>query len=154
VLRIALARDRPCGLPWTPETSAAPGVRKSGQAQGLPLARRAAREPALAGGCATRTPGNKVNWRSINKEGGKNYTNPGLGTGPVTSSQQSHLAKLRHTEPGVHETRDAPLRACSRVLLAGSNLALSLRSQVGGGGGYCLLMVVRGHLGDTSATSS
>ena len=32
---------------------------------------------------------------------------PGL-PGPVTSSQQSHLAKLRHTEPGVHETRDAP----------------------------------------------
>jgi len=28
--------------------------------------------------------------------------------GPVTSSQQSHLAKLRHTKPGVHETRDAP----------------------------------------------
>ena len=27
--------------------------------------------------------------------------------GPVASSQQSHLAKLRHTEPGVHETRDA-----------------------------------------------
>ena len=62
---------QPCGLPWTPETSAAPGVRKSGQAQGLPLARRTAREPAVAGGCATRTPGNKVNWRSINKEGGK-----------------------------------------------------------------------------------
>ena len=62
---------QPCGLPWTPETSAAPGVRKSGQAQGLPLARSAAREPAVAGGCATRTPGNKVNWRSINKEGGK-----------------------------------------------------------------------------------
>ena len=69
--------------------------------------RRAARGPAVAGGCATRTPGNKVNWRSINKEE-ENYTNPGLGTGPVTSSQQSHLAKLRHTEPGVHETRDAP----------------------------------------------
>ena len=29
--------------------------------------------------------------------------------GPVASSQQSHLAKLRHTEPGVHGTRDAPL---------------------------------------------
>jgi len=26
----------------------------------------------------------------------------------VTSSQQSHLAKLRHTKPGVHEIRDAP----------------------------------------------
>ncbi|HEX3139459.1 MAG TPA: hypothetical protein VHQ87_05360, partial [Rhizobacter sp.] len=38
----------------------------------------------------------------------ENYTIPGPGTGPVTSSQQSHLAKLRHTEPGVHETRDAP----------------------------------------------
>jgi hypothetical protein len=31
-------------------------------------------------------------------------------------SQQSHLAKLRQTEPGVHETRDAP------------NLELTLRS--------------------------
>jgi hypothetical protein len=38
----------------------------------------------------------------------KNYTNPGRAPGQVTSSQQSHLAKLRHTKPGVHETRDAP----------------------------------------------
>jgi|SRR5580704_1720641 hypothetical protein len=45
------------------------------------------------------------------------------------------------------------LRAYSRVLLAGSNLALSLRSQVGGGGDCWLLMVVRGHLGDMPAAS-
>jgi len=29
-----------------------------------------------------------------------------------TVSQQSHLAKLRHIEPGVHETRDAPPGSC------------------------------------------
>ena len=100
---------QPCGLPWTPETSAAPGVRNSGQAQGLPLARRAARRPAVAGGCGTRTPGNKVNWRSINRRRGKITQIQARAQGPVTSSQQSHLAKLRHTEPGVHETRDAPV---------------------------------------------
>jgi LuxR family transcriptional regulator, maltose regulon positive regulatory protein len=33
---------------------------------------------------------------------------PDTGSSPVASSQQSHLAKLRHTEPGVHGTRDAP----------------------------------------------
>src|SRR5271165_6372198 len=32
------------------------------------------------------------------------------GYGPVARSQQSRLAKLRHTEPGVHETQDAQVR--------------------------------------------
>ena len=107
---------------WPPATLdpgdlGGPWVRKSGQARACPWpgARRAG--PAVADDCGTRTPGNKMNWRSINKEGG-NYTNPGPGTGPVTSSQQSHLAKLRHTELGVHETRDAPKswRACAKYL--------------------------------------
>ena len=35
---------QPCGLPWTPETTAAPGARKSGQARPAP-ALRAARKP-------------------------------------------------------------------------------------------------------------
>jgi hypothetical protein len=33
---------QPCGLPWTPETTAAPGSRKSGQAQACPRAARGA----------------------------------------------------------------------------------------------------------------
>jgi hypothetical protein len=39
---------QPCGLPWTPETTAAPGARKSGQAQACP-ATRAARKPRDGG---------------------------------------------------------------------------------------------------------
>ena len=46
VLRIALARDSPGGLPWTPETSAALGSRKSGQAQGLPGQARGRQSPS------------------------------------------------------------------------------------------------------------
>ena len=135
------------GGPWEQEERAGPGLPRPG-------ARRAS--SAVAGGCGTRKPGNKVNWRSINRrrrkitQWGIHLTGatqisdapgqPGRrafslrdqrerrpqrwGTpvkwiaqitqiqawapGPVTSSQQSHLAKLRHTEPGVHETRDAP----------------------------------------------
>ena len=40
---------QPCGLPWTPETTAAPGARKSGQAQACPRAARGAQTPAVAG---------------------------------------------------------------------------------------------------------
>ena len=40
---------QPCGLPWTPETAAAPGARKSGQAQACPRAARGAHNPAVAG---------------------------------------------------------------------------------------------------------
>jgi hypothetical protein len=36
---------QPCGLPWTPETTAAPGARKSGQAQACPRAARGAQTP-------------------------------------------------------------------------------------------------------------
>jgi hypothetical protein len=88
------------GGPWEQEERAGP--------EGLPRpgARRAS--PAVAGGCGTRTPGNKVNWRSINRRRRKITQIQARAQGPVTSSQQSHLAKLRHTEPGVHETRDAP----------------------------------------------
>ena len=39
---------QPCGLPLTPETTAAPGARKSGQAQACP-ALRAARKPRGGG---------------------------------------------------------------------------------------------------------
>ena len=39
---------QPCGLPWTPETTAAPGSRNSGQAQACP-ATRAARRPRRHG---------------------------------------------------------------------------------------------------------
>ena len=39
---------RPCGRSWTPETTAAPGARKSGQAQACP-ALRAARKPRRGG---------------------------------------------------------------------------------------------------------
>ena len=37
------------GAPWTPETAAAPGARKSGQAQACPRAARGAHNPAVAG---------------------------------------------------------------------------------------------------------
>jgi hypothetical protein len=44
-----------------------------------------------------------------NQKKKENHTNPGPSSqARLTSSQQSHLAKLRHAEPGVHETWDAP----------------------------------------------
>jgi hypothetical protein len=46
---------QPCGLPLTPETTAAPGTRKSGQARPAPPA-RAASKPAVARVCKHRTP--------------------------------------------------------------------------------------------------
>ena len=49
-----------------------------------------------------------MNWRSIVGRGSEITQIQVRAQGPVASSQQSHLAKLRHTEPGVHETRDAP----------------------------------------------
>jgi hypothetical protein len=49
VLRIALARDSPGGLPWTPETTAAPWARNSGQAQACPRAARGAQKPRGGG---------------------------------------------------------------------------------------------------------
>ncbi len=40
---------QPCGLPWTPETTAAPGARESGQAQACPRAARGAQTPGGGG---------------------------------------------------------------------------------------------------------
>jgi hypothetical protein len=48
---------QPCGLPWTPETTAAPGARKSGQAQACPRAARGAQTPQWRATGASRTPG-------------------------------------------------------------------------------------------------
>ena len=45
VLRIALRATAPPGLPLTPETTAAPGARKSGQAQACPASARGAQTP-------------------------------------------------------------------------------------------------------------
>ncbi len=50
-----------------------------------------------------------MNWRSITRRKGEITQIQARAPGPVTSSQQSHLARLRHREPGVHEIRDAPL---------------------------------------------
>ena len=61
---------QPCGLPWTPETSAAPGGRKSGQARACPAA-RGAQPPRWRAHASTRTPGNRLNWRSILGRSGK-----------------------------------------------------------------------------------
>jgi len=78
----ALGARQPCGLPWTPETSAAPGVRKSGQAQGLPRpgARRAGLVVAAVCGNLERQA-NMMNWRSIVRRRGE-ITNPGRGSRP------------------------------------------------------------------------
>src|SRR6266496_1084979 len=40
---------QPCGLPLTPETTAAPGTRNGGQAQACPRAARGVQTPAVAG---------------------------------------------------------------------------------------------------------
>jgi len=40
---------QPCGLPWPPETAAAPGARKSGQAQACPALARGAQTPGGGG---------------------------------------------------------------------------------------------------------
>jgi hypothetical protein len=88
--------------PWTPETSAAPGARKSGQAQACPWP--GARRAGSRGGQRYPDASERSELAFDNTTRRKNYTNPGQ----VTSSQQSHLATLLHTKPGVHETRDAP----------------------------------------------
>jgi len=46
---------QPCGLPRTPETAAAPGARKSGQAQACPRAARGAQTPQWRTRASTRT---------------------------------------------------------------------------------------------------
>ena len=71
---------QPCGLPWTPETSAAPGGRKSGQARACP--RRARRATPRGGGRtrAPRTPGKQIELAFDTQKERKNYTNPLLGS--------------------------------------------------------------------------
>ena len=48
---------QPCGLPLTPETTAAPGARKSGQAQACPRAARGAQTRRWRATGASRTSG-------------------------------------------------------------------------------------------------
>ena len=56
---------QPCGLPWTPETTAAPAARKSGRPRPAP-ALRAARKPPQWRTCArTRTRGKQMNSRPV-----------------------------------------------------------------------------------------
>ena len=63
VLCIALRPTAPPGLPLTPETTAAPGTRNSGQAQACPVT-RAARKPRDGG--ARELPGRQANsWAHI-----------------------------------------------------------------------------------------
>ena len=66
------ARDSPAGCPWTPETTAAPGARKSGQAQACPRAARGAQTRAVAGAHTSKPDARKqMNWRSIVTRNGK-----------------------------------------------------------------------------------
>ncbi len=86
--------------PLTPETSAAPGAGRAGRT-GPARARRAARRPVAAGGCRYPDAREQVNWRSITRRRWRKITQiQARAQGPVASSQQSHLAELRHTEPG------------------------------------------------------
>ena len=55
----------------TPETTAAPGARKSGQAQACPRAARGAQTPAVAGHGSKPNARTQVNWRSIVRRNGK-----------------------------------------------------------------------------------
>jgi hypothetical protein len=50
---------QPCGLPLTPETTAAPGTRKSGQAQACPRDPRGAQPLRWRATGASRTPGHR-----------------------------------------------------------------------------------------------
>jgi len=66
---------QPCGLPWTPETSAAPWGRKSGQASSLPRHARGA-PPGARAERECRTPGNVSELAFDNQKDAENYTNP------------------------------------------------------------------------------
>jgi hypothetical protein len=64
-----------------------------------------------------------MNWRPVTrKKKGKITQIQVRAPGAVASSQQSHLAKLRHTEPGVHETRDAPRPPQARRIVSADRL--------------------------------
>src|SRR6516164_6884171 len=94
--------------PWTPETSAAPEAGRAVRPRACP-ARRAARRAVLADGCGDPDAREQGELAFDNQKGKGKITQIQVrAPGPVASSQQSHLAKLRHTEPGVHETRDTP----------------------------------------------
>jgi len=106
--RIALARDSPAGCPG-PRRPRRPLV--AGRAVRPRPAPASARRagPAVAGVCGNRDAGEQDELAFDTQKRKEKLHKSGSGLpGPVTSSQQSHLAKLRHTEPGVHETRDAP----------------------------------------------
>ncbi len=89
------------GGPWRQEERSGPGP--------APARRTARGNPAVAGvrGIPGRQ-GTRLDWCSIIRRSGEITQIQVRAPGPVTSSQQSHLAKLGHTKPGVHETRDAP----------------------------------------------
>jgi len=85
--------------PLTPETSAAPGGRKRGQAQGLP--RPGARRASPCRGGRLRTPdAREQNELAFDnqKEEGKNYTNTGPGSRPgslITAEPPGEAASHR-----------------------------------------------------------
>jgi hypothetical protein len=106
--RSAFPAEMACGHPG-PRRPRRPLGQEERAGAGPAPARRAARRPVLAGSCRYPDARKHVNWRSIvRRRGGKITRMQARAPVPVTSSQQSHLAKLRHTEPGVHGTRDAP----------------------------------------------
>ena len=87
-----------------------PWGRKSGQARACPGQARGAQAPRRGG--RLRIPGRQEQSELAfdnQKRKGKITQIQVRAPGPVASSQQSHLAKLRHTKPGVHETRDTPM---------------------------------------------
>src|SRR5271166_6384409 len=80
---------QPCGLPWTPETSAAPGIRKSGQARACPRRGGRLRYPDA------REQSEQAFDKTEEKE---NYTNPGLSPGPgnlITAEPPGEAASHR-----------------------------------------------------------
>jgi hypothetical protein len=52
---------QPCGLPWTPETTAAPGARKSGRPRPAPALRAARKTPQWRTCASTRTRREQMN---------------------------------------------------------------------------------------------
>ena len=97
---------QPCGP--GPRRPRRPLEARAAQAQGLPGQAGGAQALPWRAAAETRTPGDKLNWRSITRKKKEKITQIQVrAPGPVTSSQQSHLAKLRHTKPGVDEP-DAP----------------------------------------------
>ena len=104
--RFAFPAEMACGHP-RPRRPRRPLGQEERAGAGPAPARRAARR---AGGRlrVPRRQGTSELAFDNQKRGGKITQMQARAQGPVASSQQSHLAKLRHTEPGVHETRDAP----------------------------------------------